>query len=229
MRVVGFMALGMLLISWSCQSTRLPPLARPSGGGWRSVKFVDLSAFKNPAYSSFVVGATLVMFGLYTPFTYSEPNFPSRPVTRRTLTDKPARYVPFAILFLLPSGRIHILLQHPRKRLLPLHPQRRLDLRPSPTRPRRRQAGANQHGLPTPNGQRHLDFHFPALHFARWIVALQHPVWIHERMLCQPYPCLCRATRSDVQYWHEVGHDVWRDEHWVRCFPYLLYQSAMKK
>ncbi|CAO1629782.1 unnamed protein product [Parajaminaea phylloscopi] len=70
MRVIGFMCLGLLIFAWFAMRTRLPPSVDIRTQGWRNVKFVDGSAFKVPSYSFFVLGSLLVLFGLYTPFTY---------------------------------------------------------------------------------------------------------------------------------------------------------------
>lgn len=64
------MALVCLAIAWFGMDTRLPPSIHLENGGWKNVKLITPSAFKNPAYTLFVIGATLVLFGLYTPFTY---------------------------------------------------------------------------------------------------------------------------------------------------------------
>lgn len=70
MRVIGFAALVLLSYAWLVMDTRQPPSINISNGGWKHVKLVEPSAFKVPAYTSFVLGSTLVLFGLYTPFTY---------------------------------------------------------------------------------------------------------------------------------------------------------------
>lgn len=70
MRVLGFVALVCLGYAWLVMDTRLPPSIQLANGGWRHVKIVDPSAFKVPAYTAFVIGATFVLFGLYTPFTF---------------------------------------------------------------------------------------------------------------------------------------------------------------
>ncbi|PWN46924.1 MFS general substrate transporter [Violaceomyces palustris] len=75
MRAVGFMALGVVIMAWLCLSTRLEPsidVKDKSKGGWSQVRWIDPEAFKNLAYTFFVAGASLVMFGLYTPFTYMD-------------------------------------------------------------------------------------------------------------------------------------------------------------
>lgn len=75
MRVVGFFALFAVTIAWFSLSTRLPPpidVRDKSKGGWKQVQWIQLSAFRNPAYTCFVIGASLIMFGLYTPFSYMD-------------------------------------------------------------------------------------------------------------------------------------------------------------
>jgi MCP family monocarboxylic acid transporter-like MFS transporter 10 len=39
-------------------------------GGWKTIKWVDLSAFKQWSYNLFVVGNLIILLGLYTPFVY---------------------------------------------------------------------------------------------------------------------------------------------------------------
>lgn len=70
MRFIGFLGLFCLGLSWFLMKTRLPPLVSYRNGGWRQVQWVDLSAFKMGSYTAFVIGSTLILFGLYTPFTY---------------------------------------------------------------------------------------------------------------------------------------------------------------
>lgn len=70
MRFIGFLGLVCLGLSWFLMKTRLPPLVSYRNGGWRHVRYVDLSAFRQGSYTAFVVGATFILFGLYTPFTY---------------------------------------------------------------------------------------------------------------------------------------------------------------
>lgn len=75
MRIVGFLALVCCVMAWLTLTTRIPPaidVHDKSKGGWKQVKWMDFTAFKVPSYSCFVAGATLVMFGLYTPFTYMD-------------------------------------------------------------------------------------------------------------------------------------------------------------
>ncbi|EPQ27809.1 uncharacterized protein PFL1_04554 [Pseudozyma flocculosa PF-1] len=75
MRIVGFFALFAVISASLCLSTRLPPsidVSDKSKGGWKQVKWVDLDAFRVPAYSWFVFACTVVMLGLYMPFTYMD-------------------------------------------------------------------------------------------------------------------------------------------------------------
>ncbi|KAI5450482.1 hypothetical protein NCC49_003103 [Naganishia albida] len=75
MRVLFFIEIVMLTIAWFTIRTRLPPaidVRDKSKGGWKQVKWIDLHAFKNPAYTMIVIGFGLVVFGLYTPFTYMD-------------------------------------------------------------------------------------------------------------------------------------------------------------
>ncbi|KAJ1017864.1 hypothetical protein NDA16_005180 [Ustilago loliicola] len=75
MRVVGFFALFATTIAWFSLSTRLPPsinVRDKSKGGWKQVQWFQFSAFRNPAYTSFVIGASLLMFGLYFPLSYMD-------------------------------------------------------------------------------------------------------------------------------------------------------------
>ncbi|PWN43903.1 MFS general substrate transporter [Ceraceosorus guamensis] len=71
-RVVGFLALALLLFAWFTMPTRLPPTQSYKNGGWRRISFFELQHFKQPAYACFVLGAMLILFGLYTPFTYMD-------------------------------------------------------------------------------------------------------------------------------------------------------------
>lgn len=71
MRVLFFIEIVMLTIAWFTIRTRLPPaidVRDKSKGGWKQVKWIDMHAFKNPAYTMIVIGFGLVVFGLYTPF-----------------------------------------------------------------------------------------------------------------------------------------------------------------
>ncbi|KAM0745702.1 MFS general substrate transporter [Meredithblackwellia eburnea MCA 4105] len=61
-RAAGFLTIGLLIIACCTITTRLPPR---KGGA-----VVDFKHFKDPAYSSYVVGAFLIMWGLYTPMFY---------------------------------------------------------------------------------------------------------------------------------------------------------------
>ncbi|PWN28432.1 MFS general substrate transporter [Jaminaea rosea] len=70
MRIVGFIGVGMLTFSWFTLKTRLPPSIDVKAVGWKNVRFFDPAAFKMPAFTFFCLGSTLVLFGLYTPFTY---------------------------------------------------------------------------------------------------------------------------------------------------------------
>lgn len=75
MRVVGFFALFAVTIAWFSLSTRLPPsidVHDKAKGGWKQVQWTDFSAFRNPAYTFFVIGASLIMFGLYMPLSYMD-------------------------------------------------------------------------------------------------------------------------------------------------------------
>lgn len=75
MRVIGFIAIAACAIAWFTLSTRIPPaidVRNKEAGGWKQVRWFDLGAFRMPEYSLFVVGATLVTLGLYTPFTYMD-------------------------------------------------------------------------------------------------------------------------------------------------------------
>lgn len=75
MRAVGFMALAMCTIASFCLSTRFEPsidVHDKSKGGWKQVRWVDLTAFKNPAYTWFCAATATAMFGMYTPFTYTD-------------------------------------------------------------------------------------------------------------------------------------------------------------
>jgi MCP family monocarboxylic acid transporter-like MFS transporter 10 len=71
MRVLFFIEIVMLTIAWFTIRTRLPPaidVRDKSKGGWSQVKWIDMHAFKSPAYTMIVIGFGLVVFGLYTPF-----------------------------------------------------------------------------------------------------------------------------------------------------------------
>ena len=71
MRVIFFIEIVMLTIAWFTIRTRLSPaidVRDKSKGGWKQVKWIDMQAFKNPAYTMIVIGFGLVVFGLYTPF-----------------------------------------------------------------------------------------------------------------------------------------------------------------
>jgi MCP family monocarboxylic acid transporter-like MFS transporter 10 len=70
MRLIGFLGLVLLGGSWFFMNTRLPPLQNIKNGGWKKVKWIDPSAFKQWSYTLFVIGCTLILFGLYTPFVY---------------------------------------------------------------------------------------------------------------------------------------------------------------
>ncbi|KAJ9124718.1 hypothetical protein QFC24_003086 [Naganishia onofrii] len=78
MRVIFFIEIVMLTIAWFTIRTRLPPaidVRDKSKGGWKQVKWIDMQAFKNPAYTMIVIGFGLVVFGLYTPFVSVQYNF----------------------------------------------------------------------------------------------------------------------------------------------------------
>ncbi|KIS67583.1 uncharacterized protein UMAG_04680 [Mycosarcoma maydis] len=75
MRVVGFFALFAVTVAWFSLSTRLPPsidVYDKSKGGWKQVQWTQFSAFRNPAYTFFVIGASFVMFGLYMPLSFMD-------------------------------------------------------------------------------------------------------------------------------------------------------------
>lgn len=72
MRAIGFGCLVFLGGSYFLMKTRLPPVQDIRNGGWRSVKWVDASAFRQWSYTLFVLGCTLCLFGLYTPFVYMD-------------------------------------------------------------------------------------------------------------------------------------------------------------
>jgi MFS family permease len=72
MRLIGFGYLILLGLSWFLMDTRLPPVQDARNGGWRKVKWFEISAFRNPAYTLFVVGCLAALFGLYTPFVYMD-------------------------------------------------------------------------------------------------------------------------------------------------------------
>ncbi|KAF2767565.1 MFS general substrate transporter, partial [Teratosphaeria nubilosa] len=61
-RVVAFIMLATLAMSNGVMKVRVLPAGRR--------KFIDLSAFKEPAYVCFVLGMTLCFAGLYEPFFY---------------------------------------------------------------------------------------------------------------------------------------------------------------
>jgi len=61
-RIVGFVALATLLISIAVMKVRVRPSSRR--------KLVDLAAFKEPAYTLFVIGGFVGFIGLYVPFFY---------------------------------------------------------------------------------------------------------------------------------------------------------------
>ncbi|BFZ59654.1 hypothetical protein YB2330_000668 [Saitoella coloradoensis] len=63
-RVIAFLIMGCLVIANLTMRTRLPP--RESG------PFFDVTAFRDVPYMLFVVGAFLVLWGLYLPFFYLE-------------------------------------------------------------------------------------------------------------------------------------------------------------
>lgn len=70
MRLIGFGCLILLGGTFPFMKTRLPPLADIHNGGWKKVTWFDPSAFKQWSYTLFVIGCTLILFGLYTPFVY---------------------------------------------------------------------------------------------------------------------------------------------------------------
>lgn len=70
MRIIGFIGIALLVFSWFTLRTRLPPSIDVKAVGWKNVKFFDPAAFRIPAFSFFTLGSALVLFGLYTPFTY---------------------------------------------------------------------------------------------------------------------------------------------------------------
>ncbi|GAC93191.1 monocarboxylate transporter [Pseudozyma hubeiensis SY62] len=75
MRIIGFFLLTGVILAWFSLSTRLPPaidVRDKSKGGWKQVQWTDFSAFRNPAYTFFVIGASFIMFGLYMPLTYMD-------------------------------------------------------------------------------------------------------------------------------------------------------------
>ena len=61
-RVIGFMALGTLVIPITFMQMRVKPPAKR--------KLLDLSAFKEPPYVLFVLGSFIGFMGLYVPFFY---------------------------------------------------------------------------------------------------------------------------------------------------------------
>ncbi|KAJ9649546.1 hypothetical protein H2199_000322 [Coniosporium tulheliwenetii] len=61
-RTIGFIVLGTQLIPNLCMKVRVLPASKR--------KIVDWSAFTEPPYALFVVGAFLAFMGLYTPFFY---------------------------------------------------------------------------------------------------------------------------------------------------------------
>lgn len=64
------MALVLLLFSWLVMAPRLAPSIPTKNGAWKQVKFFDFTAWKYPPYTVWVLGCTLTLFGLYTPFAY---------------------------------------------------------------------------------------------------------------------------------------------------------------
>ena len=63
-RVLGFMMLATLIVSNSVMRVRVLPAGRR--------KFLDLTAFREPAYVLFVAGSFLAFMGLYAPFFYAQ-------------------------------------------------------------------------------------------------------------------------------------------------------------
>lgn len=128
MRVLFFIEIVMLTIAWFTIRTRLPPaidVRDKSKGGWKQVKWIDLHAFKNPAYTMIVIGFGLVVFGLYTPFV--SPQFESQMRYQLTSVD----------VLLDIHGRLYIALSDTRRWLLPEYHERGIDVWPYPTRLRR--------------------------------------------------------------------------------------------
>lgn len=72
MRLIGFGCIIFLGASYFVMKTRLPPIQDIHNGGWKKVSWFDPSAFKEWSYTCFVIGCTLCLFGLYTPFVYMD-------------------------------------------------------------------------------------------------------------------------------------------------------------
>ncbi|UZJ52469.1 hypothetical protein CBS101457_001789 [Exobasidium rhododendri] len=72
MRLIGFGCLIFLGGSYFLMRTRLPPLQDVRNGGWKKVKWVDVSAFRQWSYNFFIAGNVIIMLGLYTPFVYMD-------------------------------------------------------------------------------------------------------------------------------------------------------------
>jgi MCP family monocarboxylic acid transporter-like MFS transporter 10 len=71
MRVLFFIEIVMLTVAWFTIRLRVPPaidVRDKSKGGWAQVKWIDLHAFRSRAYMMIVIGLSLTVFGLYTPF-----------------------------------------------------------------------------------------------------------------------------------------------------------------
>jgi MCP family monocarboxylic acid transporter-like MFS transporter 10 len=71
MRVLFFIEIVMLTVAWFTIRLRVPPaidVRDKRKGGWAQVKWIDLHAFKSRAYMMIVIGLSLTVFGLYTPF-----------------------------------------------------------------------------------------------------------------------------------------------------------------
>ncbi|SGY25102.1 BQ5605_C018g08581 [Microbotryum silenes-dioicae] len=61
-RAAGYLTVGLLVVACLTINSRLPP--RKTG------PIIDFSHFRDPAYSAFVVGECLIMWGLYIPYFY---------------------------------------------------------------------------------------------------------------------------------------------------------------
>lgn len=70
MRIFGFMGLTCFIPSYFCLRQRLQPRLELRHGGWKRVQWVQLSAFRSPAFVFLTLGGVLIFLTLYNVWTY---------------------------------------------------------------------------------------------------------------------------------------------------------------
>ncbi len=70
MRIIALLSGCIFLVSFVCMRPRLAPALEVRNGGWRRIRWIDLSFFKEAPFTIFVFSSLLVFEGFYNPFNY---------------------------------------------------------------------------------------------------------------------------------------------------------------